>query len=371
MTISLSELLAATTPDEQRDLMVQLASLGGFPASAWQEFSAPRAFFEAETRPYADVAGLNATIAASGFLDYAEGGWLDLCAQGFYATTRQPGEWTRGALLLTDVASAGPFTFEPGDLWATSPDGATKFYNTAAGTLAQGGALSLACRAEVAGAAYNLADGSALELVTSLPGVTVETDTPAGGTWITTQGADVEGDDALRSRCRLRWGELGSGATAAAYLRWALTASPEVTRVGMQPSTGDGVVYLYAAGTSGPVSGAALTAMTLYIQPRLPLCVRASILSATARSITISGSAKVRAANLASAKAKAAQNIARLFATIPVGGVVYRSQVEAAVMSASPGMIDCVLTLDSATQLLASEVATANIAGLQAGWATG
>jgi uncharacterized phage protein gp47/JayE len=367
---ALSDMLAGLTPDEVRTHLLELATIAGFPASAWQEFSAGRTFFEIEKVPYADLAGLAGSIAGSGFLDFAAGGWLDLCAQGFYATTRQPGERTRGSLLLTDAGGAGPFEIQAGDVVAQAPGG-LKFVSTTGGTLDLNGELPLDFAAESPGAAYNLADGVEIELVTSFPGVTIETNTPPGDTWITTQGADVESDEALRARCRLRWGELGYGATSAAYLRWALTASAEVTRVGLQPSTGDGIVYLYAAGPNGPVSGAALTALSLYIQERLPLCVRASIASAVAEPIAVSGSAKVRAAYLASAKVRAVQNIQRLFATIPVGGVVYRSQIEQAVMNASPGMIDCVLTLDTATQLLASQVAVAEISGLMAGWFTG
>ena len=39
------------------------------------------------------------------------------------------------------------------------------------------------------------------------------------------QGADEESDAALRARCKARWGELGYGATEAAYRFWASTAS--------------------------------------------------------------------------------------------------------------------------------------------------
>jgi uncharacterized phage protein gp47/JayE len=362
MTFSISDV---------RELLVQMAIQAGFPATAWEEFSVGRTFIELETRPYADLFALTGSIGASGFLQYAEGGWLDLCGQGFYATTRQPGEWTRGDLVLSDTASAGPFELAIGDVWVTTPDG-LKFYNTEAGTLTTGGTLSLAFKAEVAGALYNLAEGSQLELVTSLPGVTVETDTPAVGTWITTQGADIESDDAYRARCALRWGELGNGATDAAYLFWALTASPEVTRVGLQESTGDGIVSLYLAGTSGPVSAGAVADVLAYIagppRRRLPLCVRASVASAAAYVVAIQGPAKVRAAYLASAQIKAARAVEALFRSLPVGSIVYRSQIEAAIMGSSPGMIDVVLAMNTSIVLASNQVPVASM-GLT--WQTG
>jgi uncharacterized phage protein gp47/JayE len=355
MPVSLEALLTDVSPDEMRELTLQLATVFGFPATAWQDLSVPRTFVELETRPYADIASLVGKLGQQGFLGTAEGGWLDLVGRGFYATTRQPGAITRGALLLSDDASAGPFTFAPGDVWVTTAGG-LRFNNVDGGTLAEGGTLSLTFRAESPGASYNLADLTPLTLVTSLPGVTVQTDTPVGGTWITQQGADVEKDAAYRLRCSARWGELGFGATAAAYLRWALTASTEVTRVGLQESMGDGIVYAYLAGTNGPASSQAVTDVSLYVQPRRPLCVRCGLFSAVTKSIPIGGTAKVKAAFYDSARAKADANIVSLFGKMPIGGAVYRSQIEQAIMNASPGMVDVVLTTNVFTSLLASEV---------------
>lgn len=364
MPLSLDDAIKHATPEEVRALILQLGAAAGFPSSAWQSFSTPRTMVELEAVSYADLAGLIGAIGASGFLDFASGPWLDLCVQGFYGVTRQPAVFTRGKLLLSDDAGGGPFTFDIEELTVSAGD-ELRFVNTEAGTLTASGTLSVAFRAESPGAAWNLPEGTPLELASSLPGVSVVTDTPPAGTWITQQGGDEEADDALRLRARSRWGELGYGATEAAYLYWALTASPEVTRVGLPNPLGDGVVYLYLAGTNGPASGAAAADVQAFLQPRLPQGVRASVSPAVVRTIAVTGTAVVKAAYKASAQAAGNAAIAKLMAKHAVGGVVYRSQIETSLMTCSPGMIDVQLPgLAATTVLLGGEVPVASVGGL-------
>jgi uncharacterized phage protein gp47/JayE len=364
MPISLADLLAEASPTDVRDQLLALGATQGFPISSWDEFSVPRTFFELDARAHVDLMGLIATIGASGFLEFAEGPWLDLCAEGFYAVTRQPAVLTRGTLRLVDAGGAGPFTIEPDDVVVKTTSGDLRFVSVETGTLDQDGYIDLTFRGEGPGAKYNVPDGTSLELVTSLPGVTVATQAGLAGTWITQQGADRESDDQLKVRARARWGELGYGVTAPAYIYWALTASTEVRRVGLQESMGDGVIYAYLAGENGPASAQACTDVSAYIQPRRPLCVRTGIFPAVTKTIAVAGTAKVKAQYLSGAKAAGLAAVAKLMGKHPIGAMVYRSQIETALMTAYPGMVDVVLTLDAATQLLASEVPVANVSGL-------
>lgn len=320
------------------DLFSFSVSTPTFPATSWQEGSVPRSLIEIDAQELADLTSLVAVIARGSYVTAqpgvtgADGAWLDLAGQNVYGLTRQPAVATVGVVTLTDASNAGPFNISPGQLWvgATASLSTTtplRFLNTTGGTLPQGGTLAISVAAELPGAAYNVANGAITTLLTNLPGVTVA-NSPGSGSWITQQGTDVESDLAYATRCMNRWPSVGIGATAASYDYWARTASAEVTRTKVQASGSvGGQVDIWVAGSSGPVSGAALTAVQNYIAPRLPVGTTQNTANASALAITIAGTVNVLAANLASAQAEVAANLQALLAATPIGGTLYLSQV--------------------------------------------
>lgn len=373
MALSLSDLIAGQTTDETLSTLVALAVVAGFPAYAWQSGTVPRTFFELESLTYADLTQVIGAIASGGFVDYAEGPWLTLRAAQGYNLQRTPAVYTRGTLTLTDGGGIGPYDVTA-DGQVVVQSGGVRYRSVSTTaypfplTLPASGTLTLEFEAEVPGIGGNLPDGSAFEMVTSLPGVTVEQFTPPGGTWITQQGADEESDAALRQRCKDRWGELGYGATAAAYRFWAATASDEVTRVAVAEATGDGTVSVYVAGASGAISVPGLAAVQAYIEDRRPQCVVPTAYNASQVTVALTGEVKVRAAQLATAQAAAATALAAYFSTIPIGGTVYRAPVEATILGANPGVINVILTNAPEQALASNEVAVVNVSGLT--WTT-
>ena len=369
MALPLSDLLAGSTTDETLATLVALAAVAGFPAYSWQSGTVPRTFFELESIAYADMTQVIAAIASGGFVDYAEGAWLTLRAAQGYNVQRQPAVPTQGTFRLTDgggigplsISAAGQVVIESGGVRYRNVDSATYPLPL---TLPLSGTVDLTFEAEIPGAAANLPDGAEYTMVTSLPGVTVAQVTPPGGTWITQQGSDEESDAALRVRCKARWGELGYGATEAAYRYWAATASAEVTRVSVAEATGTGAVSVYVAGSAGAISVGGLAAVQAYIDARRPQCVVPTAYNATQVTVALAGQVKVKAAQKATAEAAAAQAIAALFATIPIGGIVYRAQVEAAILNANPGVLNVVLTNAPEQPLASNEVAVPTITGL-------
>lgn len=355
MAVNLSELLAGSTTDETLATLVALAAVAGFPAYAWQSGTVPRTFFELESVSYADLTQVIGAIASGGFVDYAEGPWLTLRAAQGYNVQRQPAVSTQGTIRLTDAGAIGPVVIATvGQVVIESGD--SRYRNATLGTLPLSGTLDLTFEAETPGAAANVPDGSSFELVTSLPGVTAEQVTPPGGTWITQQGADEESDTALRARCKARWGELGYGATEAAYRYWAATASAEVTRVAVAEAPADGTVAVYVAGTAGAISAPGLAAVQAYIEARRPQCVQPTAYNASQVAISLAGTATVVAAQLAAAQAAVQAAIVAHLALLPIGGTVYRAQLEVVIMQAHPGMVNVALDLAPVTLLLANEV---------------
>lgn len=367
MPLSLSSLLTPPTAAEVRQTLADLFAAAGFPVSAWQSFSVGRTLLESESVALADLAALLGQIAAGGFLDHAEGGWLDLLAANLYAITRKTGLPTEGLLTLTDAGGVGPIGVAPGALRATS--GGLIYRNVDGGTVPLSGSLTLTWQAEQIGAQYNASLGSTFELVTTIPGVTLATEpTGPGESWISQQGLDAESDPALRTRCRARWGTLGGGASKDAYTFWALTASDEVASVAVFPHTPlPGQVTVYLAGAGGPVSPAAVAAVQAYLTPaRIPVCVEAIVESAVGATLTIAGTVQVTAGRYLTAKASIQKRLQQLVAALPIGGSLTSGQIIQAIMNADPGITDVTLeTGDDDVALAANEVA---VLGLT--WAT-
>ena len=73
-----------------------------------------------------------------------------------------------------------------------------KYRNITAGTIPAGGSLPLIFEAESPGAQYNVPNNTITVLNTPLNGVTINNPDPGSGTWITSEGSDVETDERLK-----------------------------------------------------------------------------------------------------------------------------------------------------------------------------
>lgn len=299
----------------------------GFAPTAWQPGSTPLTLLETDAQLSEDVYSLVKIIAAGGLLDYAQDDWLDLLGENFYNLPRLQGSTARGQLLLTDAGGAGPFTFTAGQLWAVSNAGLL-YTNEGPFTLAHSSTATPIFKAEQTGVRYNAANNTVQTLSTPIAGVTVNNPDPGSGTWLVTQGADVESNDNYRSRCRARWSTLGTGSTAEVYDLWARTASAEVNRTTVRPSgVVPGEVDVYLAGPSGPVSSQAVTDANTYIQPRVALTNTALVASAAAHPITVTATVYVRAGFETQAAIDCAANLDAMIAALPVGGTLYWSNI--------------------------------------------
>lgn len=268
-----------------------------FPVNAWQAGSVPRTIIGADAQALADWTTSISAIAAGGFaginpstgLPYASGPWMDLCAQNVYGLTRSAALPTQGQVTFTDTASQGPFTFTAGQLIFASSTG-QQYQTTTGGVCGLHGSLNLQVQAVSPGSAGNAANNSITVLSTPIPGATVNNPPvfSGGTTWISSAGTDAETDSSLSQRCTARWSTLGTGATAATYLSWALTADATINRALVQTDpTVAGQVDLFLASTAGPASGGAVTNVQNYVNARVPLTVQAVAAAATGVAITI------------------------------------------------------------------------------------
>jgi len=93
--------------------------------------------------------------------------------------------------------------------------------------------------------------------------------------WITQEGRDEELDEALRNRCRVKWGITGMG-TRDAFESWAREASPKVAKVAIYANQLAGVpkagaVTIWLAGLNGGVDAATVLSVYNYILPKMPI----------------------------------------------------------------------------------------------------
>lgn len=337
MALTLTELTAGQTLDEVRQDALDALAGAGFPVTSWRSGDVARTLVEVDALALYELArsgGVISQIAAGGLLSTAAGDWLTLLAREVYALPRNPAVATVGTVRLTCAADAGPYSIAPGQLWFASSAG-LRFNSANPGTvtLPSGGTLDIPVRAEASGQAYNVANGTITNLLTSLAGVTCNNPDPGSGTWITTQGVDEESDAALISRCQARWPESGYGSPGASYDLWARTADPTITRTNVVASaTTAGQVDVYVAGAGGPSGAGAVSAAQTYINARAPLTAVPVVTAATSLALTVTatiyGKAQYQTAALAAANAA----LQSLIANTAIGGKVYRSAIIEALM---------------------------------------
>lgn len=348
---TLAELMVPKGAKQLLDALLARLRTRELPVDDWVPGGVLRTALEIEAEVQADLYALVPKIAEGGLLDKAEGDWLDLVVESQYGLLRKQAVFAEGTIRLSVEAGKGPYTIAVGDLWLTTADG-KRFTNITGGTLNAGGTLDLTIKAEGSGSAYNVASGTITTMLTPLPGVTATN--PAG--WQTVTGADKESNTALRNRSKLRWADLGKGGTKAAYEYWALTSHSSVTKVKVldtQPR-GQGSLDVVLAGDAA-LAADVVTAANTYIQDRRPLTADVSVYAATAKTVTITGTGKVKKGYKAQAESEIATNLSQLARDTAIGGVLYDGGVFKQVMNAT-GMVDATFTgLADATALTATE----------------
>lgn len=185
-------------------------------------------------------------IGLYGYLD-----WIALQSNPFTCTAEYLEAWA--ALAPTPVLreaatqAAGTATFYgvAGSVLASGSgvirsDGVA-YATTASGTVGVGGSVTVAIAAATAGAAGNAAVGASLTLIAAVAGIN------SAGIAATeiVGGADVETDDALRSRMLASYATPPQGGAASDYVTWAKQVAG-VTRAWCAPNgAGAGTVVVY------------------------------------------------------------------------------------------------------------------------------
>lgn len=150
------------------------------------------------------------------FLKYATGQWLDVYAWGV-DLERKKAAPAQGVVSFTRESSAGQFIVPAGTVIETAKiNGYVYRVEVTAETIIPDGTLvmDVPVKAEADGAAYDLGPGYYSILALPLPGIASVVNS---ADWLTLPGADVEGDEELRLRCRNQFSAVGQFHHDAAY----------------------------------------------------------------------------------------------------------------------------------------------------------
>jgi uncharacterized phage protein gp47/JayE len=249
---TLSELFAQVPAATIVTQSLEVATDLGLPATAWQPISIGREVLYINAQIASNFSVVTQEgAAAGGFLTYASGDWLTLCAYETFDTERIESSYATGVIGLSN-STLVPYTFAAGDVRILDEsNGGMTYTCTTGGTVPAGGNLATTeFTADQPGTSSNLSELDILSLVSTVPGVTPY--------WVENLiGQDEEGDEALRVRSREANAKASPNGPADAYDYFAKSTEREDgTNVGVTRTNkvqGNGTTTLYLADADGPL----------------------------------------------------------------------------------------------------------------------
>ncbi len=216
-------------------------------------------------------------------------------------------------------------------------------------------------------------DGINITLVNGGSGTSfVEGDTylfSTPGSWITTQGADDETNDALIQRCKDRWPSLSDIATEE-YYELLATSTPsvgsQVTQVIVQPDENiNNRLSIVVAGPEGALPSGTVTAIQTYVSSRSRITDNPVVQSPAGIDITLAGNVSVSFAQLSTAEDAIQTAMIDYINAIGINGTIRLSKIVELVMEVT-GTIDIdTLTINgSATNKTLGSSSTFEVADL-------
>lgn len=164
------------------------------------------------------------------------------------------------------------------------------------------------------------------------------------GSWITSQGSDIETDVNLATRCRNRWSSLSDIPTSSLYQLLA-TSTPsvgsQVTQCTVQPDPFiNDKINVVVSGPGGVLPGATITAIQAYITPWRRGCDNPIVQSPSTLAVTYAFTYTVPVAQATAAASAIVTALNTYTANVPVNGTVRIAAIIELVMEVD-GVVDC------------------------------
>jgi uncharacterized phage protein gp47/JayE len=325
MPITLEQIQEPVSENDALELWLQLLDEQGFSATSWQPGSVALTIVTVGAKLYSSLTYLVSWYSRQGFNDTAEGDGLTAFSSSVYDNQRLDPTSTAGRCVLSN-ASGAPHIITLTQLEAEDENLGLKYRNTTTGTIPAGGSLPLTFEAESPGAHYNVPNDTIKILNTPLNGVTISNPDPGSGTWITSEGSGVEGDDRLKLRNTSKWGTRTYATPEAGIVSFALASTDNISRVAVDDNNpgGPGTTDTYIAGAFGPSSQDDVDTAQAYIDDRIPITsvVGHTVNAALANVQPFSGTVHIQAAlNNPTTQAAVEQALTDYLNGLPIGGV--------------------------------------------------
>ncbi len=248
---SLLELLTPVETETVVDQSLAIAAGLGMPVTAWQPISVAREIIFINSQLVHNFSVAMVQTVGGGFLSYAKGAWLTLCAHEIFDTDRNESASATGIIKLNN-SSGVPFSVTPGSVRVLNESAQKTYTSTNSGVVPAAGSLStIEFIADEPGSGSNLTSADILSLVATVPGVTPEY-------FQDLIGQNEETDPALEIRSREANAKASPNGPGDAYQYFAKTTRrPNGSLVGVTRTNkieGNGTVTLYLADADGALS---------------------------------------------------------------------------------------------------------------------
>ncbi len=256
-----------------------------------------RTILEVIAKAISDLYGLIYSVTRAGFIQTAEGKWLDLKVREL-GLERKTGQKAEGYVTFyRNEPQANNIIIPAGTIVKTGKmsDGEEYRFLTKEDVILEAGETEVftLVEAEAIGSDYNVGKETIKKLATHIPGINGVINKPVRigaefRSWQVTVGTDLETDDDLRTRAIYRWDELGVGGTADAYRSWALSV-PGVKSVQVLDDFpfGPGTVGLVISAENGIPTPELLTEVYNLVKTRKPLTAAVHVLAPKVKPVDI------------------------------------------------------------------------------------
>lgn len=366
-----------TAAEVQASIYAALAVLG-IDTTQWASGAVVRTETVTMSLVLAAFTELQALGVRSGFVQFAEGDWLELVAYYVFGYQKQHATFAEGELTLVN-GGGGVYSLDPDDLVAKDSATGKEYRNTEAFTLNSGATLTIDVRAIEVGSASNAAATAIDTLTTPLLNVTCSNA-------IALVAQDDEPDASVRANALMKLGTLSpngpwdaytyAAKTAAFFLDGVAGTNVGVTRVKIDKD-GFGNVSVYCATPTGGITGTAgdrntqIGAVDYAVQhDAAPLGIAATVLGATGVTVAITYEAwayNTSGHTIAEIEALIDAALEAYLSTQPIGGNVIGSppgkiwadKLKAVIIDALPEIYHVAITVPSGDVTLTSfQVAT-------------
>lgn len=331
------------TPTSILTAMLFQLQAGGLPTTNWDPNGVQFAILKTEATTLANLINVNQQVAQMGLLGLSQGGFLTALAADNFQLNRY---LAQNAILSCQLANNGTSTqtinpFGSSFTSAYNPSLVFVSTNTGSITITAGSSTTLAYSANGVGPSYNLPNSTPLNLLTTFPGSRVTLNDIGNGTAFIQQGTNDESDTALTQRCQGKWATIGLQKNIDAYY-YLVTNVPGVstqpTKVLVQGNNpnGPGTANVFFFGPSGPLSPTDTTTITNYINSGSSICTSLTIGNATSTLIDVSADVYYQT-SFTTAIGNAVTAVQNVIDAVNIGGVIYYSQIEAAIQE-TPGV---------------------------------